>query len=85
MFMAGIAPGVAAPPTPVAVAAASSGLSTAGAWTLGIAFASSVSLIVCSVHVGRVAGREMTREEALASAVLPFSCLFARPAPLKRR
>jgi hypothetical protein len=69
--------------TPVGVVGGGAGLSTGGAWALGLGFAAATSLITCSVFVGRTAGREMTRQEALAAAVIPFSCLFWRPAPAK--
>lgn len=71
--------------TPVGAVGGGGGLSTGGAWALGLGFAAATSLITCSVFVGRTAGREMTRQEALAAAVLPFSCLFWRPAPVKPR
>lgn len=67
------------------VAGGGAGLSTGGAWALGLGIAAATSLIACSVLVGRSTGREMTRQEALAAAVLPFSCLFWRPAPVKPR
>jgi protein-S-isoprenylcysteine O-methyltransferase Ste14 len=65
--------------------AGGAGLSTGGAWALGLGIAAATSLIACSVLVGRTMGREMTRQEALAAAVIPFSCLFWRPAPAKPR
>lgn len=48
----------------------------AGPYIVGGVLLSAVSLMVCAAHVGRVAKRELTSQEAWTAAVIPFACLF---------
>jgi hypothetical protein len=64
------------PPPPVTPPPASSGLSGGAIATLAFTFASTVSLMTCSIVVAQYCKREMNNNEALAAAGLPFSCLF---------
>jgi hypothetical protein len=53
----------------------------AGPWIVGGVIVSALSLMVCSQVVGKATHKEMTSEQALEAAFLPFSCLWWRNPP----
>ncbi len=60
----------------VPVVSTGSVLSTGATVGLSIAAASAVSLMFCSIVVQKWTGKQMTSEQAIMAAGLPFSCLF---------
>jgi hypothetical protein len=52
-----------------------------GPWIVGGVIVSALSLMVCSQVVGKATHKEMTSEQALGAAFLPFSCLWWRTPP----
>jgi hypothetical protein len=52
----------------------------AGPWIVGGTIVSALSLIVCAKWVGINTNKEMTSQQAIWAALLPFSCFWWTPA-----